>query len=119
MDPIPIYDDTVDVTCTATSAEIPVRIEQLERIRNELRGIERAPHGLLLHFADDPDLDAELRRFAVEEKGCCRFWGFAVEASNGDLTLRWDGPPTVDDFIDRLFDWFQGDEPLAVDSGLL
>jgi hypothetical protein len=119
MNPTPIYDDTAEITCTATRGEIPARIEQLEHVRDDLRRIERTPHGLLLHFADRPDVDAELRRFVIDEKGCCQFWGFAVETHQGDLTLRWDGPSTVDDFMERLFAWFQSDEPLTADSGLV
>jgi hypothetical protein len=119
MNPTPIYDDTAEITCTAAQGEVSVRIEQLERMRSEVRRIERTPHGLLLHFDVRSETEADLHRFAIDEKGCCQFWGFAVETGDGDLTLRWDGPPAVEEFMDRLFSWFQSDAPLSAESGLL
>jgi hypothetical protein len=119
VNPVPIYDATAPVTCTASSDELPVRIEQIERMRAAMSRLERTADGLLLHFPDRPDVDAELRRFTVDEKGCCQFWGFAIQASDGELTLRWDGPPDTNDFMDRLQDFFEGTDPLTADSGLL
>ena len=116
---IPIYDDTAPITCTATSDEIPVRIDQIERMRSRHTRLERTDHGVLLHFPDQADIKADLEKFTVDEKGCCAFWGFAINTEGGDLTLRWDGPPTVDDFMDRLVAFFEGNEPLTADSGLL
>lgn len=50
---------------------------------------------------------------------CCAFWGFAIDTDGDELTLRWDGPPTVDEFMDRLVAFFEGNEPLTAASGLL
>jgi hypothetical protein len=116
---IPIYDDTAPITCTAASDGIPVRIEQIERLRSHHTRLERTEHGLLLHFPDQPDVRTELEQFTVEEKGCCAFWGFAIDADGDDLTLRWDGPPTVDELMGRLVAFFASDEPLTANSGLL
>jgi len=88
-------------------------------MRANLNQIGRTAHGLRLHFPDRPDIDADLRRFAVEEKGCCQFWGFAIASADGELTLRWDGPPDTEEFMDRLHAFFDGDEPLTAQSGLL
>lgn len=115
----PIYDDTAPITCTIGSDEIPERIELVERMRHNLERIERTEHGLLLHFPNRQDIDADLRRFAVDEKRCCQFWGFAVQATDNDLTLRWDGPPDAEDLIGRLLEYFEGDRPLTSISGLL
>ena len=116
---IPLYDDTAPITCTATSDALAGRIDQIERLRRAHTSLERTEHGLLLHFPDRPDIKAELEQFTVDEKGCCTFWGFAITSGDDDLTLRWDGPPTVDELMDRLVDVFDGDEPLTADSGLL
>jgi hypothetical protein len=115
----PIYDATAPLVCTIGDDEIAERIELVERMRTRLDSIERTEHGLLLHFAVHPDVDADLRRFAVDEKRCCQFWGFAVDAQDDELTLRWDGPPAAGDLIDRLVAYFEGDEPLTTISGLL
>jgi hypothetical protein len=116
---IPIYDATAPIACTASSDEIAVRIDQLERMRSRLARLDRTEHGVLLHFPNRPDVEAELQRFTVDETGCCTFWGFAIETDGDDLTLRWDGPPTVADLMDRLVAFFEDHEPLAADGGLL
>src|SRR5687768_1653547 len=119
MDLIPLYDDTAPITCTASADEIPARMEQVERLRSALERIERTPHGVLLHFPKRDDLDAELRRFTVDEKNCCQFWGFDVTESSDHLTLRWDGPPSVEAFFGDLVEYFEGDRPIAEFPGLL
>ena len=115
----PIFDGAAPVACTASSTEIPIRIEQVERMRTHLDRLERTPHGLLLHFRNRPDIEAELRRFAVDEKRCCTFWGFAVDTTDDELALRWDGPPEVDGFFEELVAFFAGDQPLTAFDGLL
>ena len=119
MSSIPIYDATVPIACTASREEIPERIEQVERMRTYLDRLERTPHGLLLHFPNRPDIDADIRRFAIDEKRCCTFWGFEINDKGDQLTLRWDGPPDVDDFFTQLVAFFEGDQPLTAISGLL
>ena len=115
---IPIYDASAPIACTAGD-ELPIRIAQIEQLRSYLTRIERTEHGLLLSFPARPEIEDEVRRFAVEEKGCCSFWGFAVDADGDELTLRWDGPPDTTEIIDRLHEFFEGDQPLTLDSGLL
>jgi hypothetical protein len=88
-------------------------------MRHDLTRVDRTEHGLLLQFPNRPDIDAHVRTFAVDEKGCCAFWGFDITTHDDQLTLRWDGPPDVTDFFERLMNWFEGDEPLTAGSGLL
>ena len=117
--PIPIYDDTAPIACTITRAEIPERIELIERMRAAMTAIDRTPTGLLLRFPDDPDVRADLATFAVDEKRCCQFWGFDIIDQADAVALRWDGPPAVDDLLDRLETFFTTDEPIAALDGLL
>ena len=116
---IPIYDDTAPIACTITNAEIPERVALVERMRAAMTSIDRTPTGLLLHFPGNEVVRADLATFAVDEKRCCQFWGFAIDAPNGELTLHWDGPPDTAELIDRLHANFEGHEPLTADSGLL
>lgn len=118
MKVIPIYDDTAPIACTITSDEIPARVELIERMRANLGHLERTEHGLLLHFPVRDDIDADLQRFAIDEKRCCEFWGFEVARAQ-ELTLRWDAPPTAGELIDRLESFFEGDEPALDLAGLL
>ncbi len=116
---IPIYDDTAAVACTIGKAEVPGRIDLVERMRTSLSSVERTEFGLLLHFPPSPEVDADLHQFAVDEKRCCEFWGFAITKAADDLTLRWDGPPAASELIDRLQNYFEGNEPLTDLAGLL
>jgi hypothetical protein len=115
---IPLYDETAPIACTISEEEIPGRIELVERMRSNLERLERTDLGMLLHFAIRPDIEADLRRFAVDEKRCCEFWGFDV-FSDGDLTLRWDAPPSASELVDRLEEFFMGNEPASALAGLL
>jgi hypothetical protein len=119
MDTIPIYDATAPIDCTASSDEIPERLEVMERMRLNLDRIERTAHGMLLHFPDRPDNLEDVQRFAVDEERCCAFWGFEISTHGDELVLRWDAPPALDDYVEKLIAYFQGDQPITDVSGLL
>ena len=116
---IPIYDDRAPISCTIGTSEIPERIETIERIRGAMRRIERTPTGLLLHFPDRPAVRADLAAFTVDEKRCCRFWGFDVHDEPGGVALRWDGPPAAGALLDQLDTFFANDAPISTLDGLL
>ena len=115
---IPLYDETATISCSLTPDEIPARLATIERMRTDHTGLERTEHGLLLHFPPSAGLEADLRQFALDEKRCCQFWGFAVHAEPG-LALQWDAPPSATDLVDQLEAFFTGDDPAEVLSGLL
>ncbi len=117
--PEPLYDEAVPIACTIGRGEIPDRIELIERLRTNIRRLERTEHGLVLHFPNRDDVAADVRRFAVDEKQCCQFWGFAVEPTGDDLTLRWDAPPAASGLLTRIEAYLSGDEPLTAISDLL
>ena len=119
MKPIPIYDETATISCTLQPHEVPGRIATVERMRATLDGVERTDDGLLLHFPTRADIEADLRQFVIDEKRCCQFWGFEVVAGDERLTLRWDGPPSARELVDRLEEFFTGDGPADFLAGLL
>ncbi len=119
MKTIPLYDATTPITCTADSSEIADRIQQIERMHTNLDRIERSEHGVLLHFPNRPDIEADVRQFTVDEKGCCTFWGFEVTVTDEVISLRWEAPPALHDYMDTLLARFQSDEPITASSGLL
>lgn len=118
MRSIPLYDESATIACTITAAEVPDRIAVLERMRLHLDRLERTDHGLRLHFPPAEGLEADLRRFADDEKRCCQFWGFDVSTDPG-LSLRWDAPPSAAELVDRLEQFFTGTEPASSLDGLL
>ena len=119
MNSIPLYNATAPIVCTADDDEIPKRIAQVERMRAALGHLDRTEHGLLLRFPNEPAVETDVRGFAVDEKRCCQFWGFEIGVTPDQITLRWDGPPDLADFLDRLHAYFLGDEPLTAVTGLL
>lgn len=116
---IPIYDDTAPIACTITNAEIPERVALVERMRAAMTSIDRTPTGLLLHFPDDDAVRADLATFAVDEKRCFQFWGFAITDEATGVALRWDGPPSVAELLDGLETFFTTDAPVSTLDGLL
>jgi hypothetical protein len=108
----PLYDATKPIACTIGAAELPDHITLTERLRINLQSIERTPYGVLLRLPAIAENAADLRRFAAEEKQCCQFWGFEVIEAP-ELTLRWDGPPELADYMDRLVDYFEGRAPIG------
>ena len=116
---IPIYDDTAPVACTISNAEIPERIELIERMRTAMTSIDRTATGLLLHFPDRAPVRADLATFAVDEKRCCQFWGFDVIDEPEGVALRWDGPPAAHDLLGQLHVYFTTDAPISIIDGLL
>jgi DNA-binding transcriptional MerR regulator len=116
---IPIYDDTQPITCSIEGSEVPARVELIERMRRAHHAVERTEHGMFLRFPSRPDTEDDVRRFAADEKRCCAFWGFAVETTANEVTLRWDAPPRADELVDRLLAYFAGERELSDITGLL
>jgi hypothetical protein len=118
MKRIPIYDATAPIACTISAEEIPERIQLIERIRSHLRDVQRTEHGLLLRLPNRADIEADVGRFAVDEKRCCQFWSFEV-ISGDELTFRWDGPPAAAELLERVAVFLTGDEPASALAGML
>ena len=112
MRPIPIYDATAPVACSISAGEVGDRRALVARLRDGLRRVERTGDGLLLRFPAGAAIEADVRRFAVDEKRCCGFWGFAVGTDADEVTLRWDGPPTTRGMLDGLHAYFEGRGPM-------
>jgi hypothetical protein len=119
MERIPIHDATAPIVRTIGSDEIADRVALIDRLRERLGSVERTEYGLLLRFPSDADVEADLRRFAVDEKRCCGFWGFEVVAAREELALRWDGPPDAAGLLDHLHAYFEGDAELSGISAFL
>lgn len=112
MKSIPIHDATAPIACTIGEEEIAGRVELLERLRESHVELRRTEHGMELTFPKDPHVDTDIRRFAVEEKRCCAFWGFEVTSGADTIVLGWDGPPEAVGIIERLAAYFDGDGDL-------
>ena len=116
---LPLFDDTVPVACTIGDDEKTDRLALLTRLRSAATSIERTDTGLVLAFERDPAVEDDVRRFAVDEKRCCQFWGFAVVESDTSLALRWDGPPTAATLLDTIEAALRSDSPIESLGDLL
>lgn len=116
---LPLYDVTAPVVCTISPEDKADRIAVMNRMRAATTSIERTHIGLLLHFPREAALEAAVRRFALDEKRCCQFWGFAVVADDDELVLRWDGPPTAGPLLDTLESVLRSGDPIESIEGLL
>ena len=119
VESIPIYDDTVPISCTIDRTDIPERIALIERLRAHLVAIDRTEHGMLLRFPYQRDVADDVRRFTVDEKRCCSFWGFDVTTTDDKIALRWDAPPAAGDLVAQLVAYFEGNGALTAIEGLL
>ena len=117
--PNPIYDAAAPIACTISAAEIPRRVQLVERMRTAVTAVDRTPTGLLVHFRDEPKVRGDLTTFVVDEKRCCEFWGFEILQEDDTVALRWDGPPAVDGIVDQLKSYFTSDAPSSALDGLL
>ena len=115
----PIYDPNTPIVCTLNHHDLDERFQLLDTMRSALTVVERSPHGLILRFPPDPKIAADVRRFAADEKQCCRFWGFDVTATATHTTLRWDGPPDSSAILDDIQRYLEGDESVDAFAGLL
>ena len=119
MKRLPFVDDDAPIACSLAPGDVPGRIALLERLRDAATVVARTPHGLRLRFPADADVEADVRRFAVDEQRCCTFWAFSVDVDPMGVMLRWDGPPAAADLLDHLHRFLLGEEPIGSLGGLL
>ena len=119
MKRLPLVDPDAPIACSLAPDDVPGRIALLERLRDAATVVARTPHGLRLRFPPDAGVEADVRRFAVEEQRCCTFWAFSVDARSAGVTLRWEGPPAAGELLDHLHRFLVGEEPIGDLAGLL
>jgi hypothetical protein len=107
--------EAAPIVCTIGADEIDERIELLTRLRSAARSVKRTDTGLVLILPGSSADDAAT--FAIDEKRCCSFWGFAVVEEDEIVTLRWDGPPSAADLLDRLHALLRSDDPIEIAGG--
>lgn len=116
---LPLFDDLAPTVCTISDRDKADHLVLFERLRSAATAIERTETGLLLQFPRTDDLINDVRVFAVEEKRCCTFWSFAAIVGPDEIVLRWDGPPTVDEYFGIVEAALRSDAPLESFDGLL
>ncbi len=116
---LPVTDVSEPIVCTIGEDEVDDRVAVIERLRAAAGSVERTGTGLVLRFQPDAEVEADVRRFVVDEQRCCRFWTFAVVEAPGGLALHWDGPPAAGELLDRLGALLRADDPVELLRGVL
>lgn len=116
---VPLYDASAPIVCTIGDDERADRIALVERVRDAMTQVERTASGLLLTFPRTDAVEADVRRFVVDEKRCCQFWGFAVVDGDDELVLRWDAPAGATQLLERIEAVLRSDVPIDRIGGLL
>jgi hypothetical protein len=100
-------DATAPIACTLPVNEFGDRLRSLEAIvGDDVREVVRAPGSIRIAIArrDRGDLEDQVTRWAVDEKACCTFLGFAVDADDETVTIEIEAPPSADRTLDGI-DW--------------
>ena len=118
MKKIPLYDATVPIVCTPPTTRSPSASPSSSACAPTSTG----SNALGTVCCCIPCPTGHRRGAAAvhrRREGCCQFWGFEIDTSGEELTLRWDGPPNTAELMDRLLAFFRGHEPLTATSGVL
>lgn len=116
---LPLHDESQPIVCTIGDDEKAERIAMIERLRDASTAVERTATGLLLVLPRTDAVDADARRFVIDEKRCCQFWEFAIVDGEDELVLRWDGPPSASALLDTIERVLRSDEPVSSIEALL
>jgi hypothetical protein len=98
-------DTTAPIACTLPVNQFDDRLRSLEAIvGNGVREVVRAPGSIRIAIArlDRRDLEDTVTRWATDEKACCAFLGFAVDADDDTLTIEIEAPPGADRTLDGI-----------------
>lgn len=83
-------DPTAEVACTLPVRAAGQRLSAFgDLVGHRLEDVSRSGDRLRIRMRrdDDPDLEAKVAAWAIEEKGCCAFLGFEVESEPDQVTL--------------------------------
>jgi hypothetical protein len=123
------FDGVADapVACTAdlgNERAVRAHVEGYRAVFAELVDQERFPGGFRWRFRARPGLEAELRKLAEREHGCCSFMGFTVTRSGDEIVWETTAParadPVLEEFFrlpDRLRETPRGDDVAALKRG--
>lgn len=63
-----LYNPTKPMACSIEAVDIPDHLACLERIRSELRSVDRTRYGVVLHVADSEANASDVARFVGVEQ---------------------------------------------------
>jgi hypothetical protein len=93
--------------CTIDPAGLEQRVNQLDALAPQVRGLRR--EGLTLTLAFPAEAAQDVQAFVVEESTCCPFFSFQVNEIDRGLRLAIRTPPGGEAMLDALQAAFAGD----------
>lgn len=103
----PVIDQSwVPDACTLPTVEQPLRAKEFDDLfREAVAEVRRLDAGRArLVLRPEPALASRAADLAVRETRCCSFFGFALNATGGELTLVITAPPGQVAVLDALVD---------------
>jgi hypothetical protein len=97
-------DDWVPDACTLPTVERPLRRAEFDDlfVHDVLAVRRESTRRLRLALRPDPEAAARAARLAVQETGCCSFFGFGLVVSDGALSLVVETAPAHEDVLAAL-----------------
>jgi hypothetical protein len=99
--------EPIEFVCTIDPAGLEQRVDQLDSLVPQVRGLRR--DGLALALAFPAAAAEDVRAFVVEESRCCPFFSFEVDGTDQGLQLAIRTPPGGEAMLDALQATFAGD----------
>ena len=96
----------VPAACTLPTVEQPLRAKEFDDLfREAVTAVHRIDaHRARLALRPEPQVAARAADLAVRETQCCSFFGLALSATGGELTLVITAPPDQVAVLDALVD---------------
>jgi len=98
--------EPIDFACTIDPAGLKQRVDQLDALAPQVRGLQRDGSALALAFPAEAARAVEA--FVVEESKCCPFFSFEVDELDQGLRLAIRTPPGGEAMLDALQAAFAG-----------
>jgi hypothetical protein len=98
--------EPIDFACTIDPAGLRQRVNQLDTLAPQVRGLRR--DGLTLALGFPAEAAQDVQAFVVEESKCCPFFSFEVDETGHGVHLGIRTPPGGEAMLDALQAAFAG-----------
>jgi hypothetical protein len=94
--------EPISIACSLPPVERDDRREAWAAVAKRAVARERTEHALRLEFREPPNFEAELARLVQQEKECCPFLHFRIDAGAKALALAVTAPPEARPIVEEL-----------------
>jgi hypothetical protein len=98
--------EPIDFACTIDPAGLKQRVNQLDSLVPQVRGLRR--DGLTLALVFPAEAAPDVQAFVAEESKCCPFFSFEIDETDQGLRLGIRTPPGGETMLEALQATFAG-----------